>query len=489
MIVYNKALKTDLKYFDDSEFYDKYTYSINEFSGKCFEMESLIRGMLSNITIITMLVSLISTTSPILILISVATLIICTRLELKSNTLNQKKVEAFIYPDRQMQYIHNLFYSKDSAAGIKCTYVSDIMSQKYSDLVDDKKEILKKYNPKSILYSTFIQLFFGSMNIFIMGILVYQIINGDISLGSFVGMVNATVYLRVYLSRFFDSFKQLHNLNLYREKIEAFFKVESPIENSNAVEIAVTRPYSVKIENMSFSYPQSNFALKNIDLSIMPGEKIAIVGHNGAGKSTIVKLLLRLYDPVCGKIIINGIPLTQYDLKQYRLSVGTAFQDSPVYAMTLRENMSIYGNVDDNKLTDISHKLKLDKVMDKNNASLDTLLTREFDSAGIVLSGGEKQKLALSRIFSKQFGLIILDEPTAALDPLAEYELNNQIFEASNKSTAIIVTHRLTTAKNADYIYVFDNGEIAERGTHNELMQKQGLYYDMFKKQAENYIE
>ncbi len=489
MLVYEKALKTDLKYFDDSQFYDKYTYAINEFSGKCLGMESLVRGLLSNLTVIVMLTTLISTTSPLLIFISVGTLLVSTWLGLKSNIIGQQKNEAFVYPNRQLGYIHSLFYTKEHAAGMKCTTVSDTMRNKYTQLIDDKKDILKKFNPKSIIYNVLTQLLFGSMNVFIMGVLVYQIIKGEISLGSFMGMMTATIYLRSYLSRFFDSYKQLHDFDLYREKIETFFKLESPIENSGGTEMSALSPYSVTIENVSFYYPQSQFGLKNLNMSIERGRKVAIVGHNGAGKSTFIKLLLRLYDPAAGQIRINDVPLTEYNLKKFRLSVGTAFQDSPVYAMSLRENMSIYGETSEEMLIDISKELELTNVMQKNNASLDTMMTREFDSSGIVLSGGEKQKLALSRVLTKSFGLIILDEPTAALDPIAEYELNKLIFDASSKSTAIIVTHRLTTAKNADYIYVFDNGEITEHGTHSDLMKEKGIYYDMFTKQAESYIE
>lgn len=238
---------------------------------------------------------------------------------------------------------------------------------------------------------------------------------------------------------------------------------------------------------MSFTYENSGFGLKNINMKISEGKKIAIVGENGGGKTTLTKLLLRLYDPDSGSILIDGKPLTEIALRHYRNNVGIAFQEFPLYSLPLRDNLSVYEPANDKEMNIIFKSLSLDKVLEKNNATFDTDLTRNFDENGIMLSGGEKQKLAVARLMTKKFGLLIFDEPTAALDPIAEAELNRMILDKANTSTTILISHRLSNVVNADYIYVVRNGEIAECGTHEALMAEKGFYYKMFELQAENY--
>lgn len=186
-------------------------------------------------------------------------------------------------------------------------------------------------------------------------------------------------------------------------------------------------------------------------------------------------------------ILIDGKPLTKIALRHYRNNVGIAFQEFPLYSLPLRDNLSVYEPANDKEMNIIFKSLSLDKVLEKNNATFDTDLTRNFDENGIMLSGGEKQKLAVARLMTKKFGLLIFDEPTAALDPIAEAELNRMILDKANTSTTILISHRLSNVVNADYIYVVRNGEIAECGTHESLMAEKGFYYKMFELQAENY--
>ena len=186
-------------------------------------------------------------------------------------------------------------------------------------------------------------------------------------------------------------------------------------------------------------------------------------------------------------ILIDGKPLTKIALRHYRNNVGIAFQEFPLYSLPLRDNLSVYEPANDKEMNIIFKSLSLDKVLEKNNATFDTDLTRNFDENGIMLSGGEKQKLAVARLMTKKFGLLIFDEPTAALDPIAEAELNRMILDKANTSTTILISHRLSNVVNADYIYVVRNGEIEECGTHEALMAEKGFYYKMFELQAENY--
>jgi len=234
---------------------------------------------------------------------------------------------------------------------------------------------------------------------------------------------------------------------------------------------------------VSFAYPESSFCLKRLNLKIEPGEKIGIVGENGAGKSTMAKLLLRLYDIDSGQILYNGKPIGEWDVHELHKRVGIAFQDANLYALTLRENLQYYNP----EATDEQRLIALKTVGLDRLDDLEKTVSREFVEDGIMLSSGETQKLALARLLMDDFGLIILDEPSSALDPLAEYKMTKLMFELSN-TTTVMIAHRLSTIRDADRIYLISDGEVAECGTHEELMSREGKYAEMFQKQAEKYV-
>ena len=239
---------------------------------------------------------------------------------------------------------------------------------------------------------------------------------------------------------------------------------------------------------MAFGYENSDFNIDALNFKIKKGEKVAIVGENGVGKSTLVKLLLRLYDVDSGEIRINGIDIRKYNLNDIRAQIGVAFQNANMYAISFKKNIELYNKVDKKQFNDISKRFEFDKIFKKNNADQNSVISKEFDENGIMLSGGEIQKIGIARLFAGEFGLLIFDEPSSALDPIAEYNMTKMIFDTSNRSTTIMIAHRLSTIRNADKIILIDNGKASEIGTHNELMLKKGKYYEMFVKQAENYV-
>ena len=233
---------------------------------------------------------------------------------------------------------------------------------------------------------------------------------------------------------------------------------------------------------MSYRYGGCDeFAIRDLSLAIAPGEKIAIVGENGAGKTTLTKLLLRLYDADGGTVQINGRPIADYDVGTLRGRIGIAFQQSRLYALSVRENMTAYADADDARLKSCLEEVGL-------RLSLDAQVTKEFDENGAVLSGGDAQRLCLTRLLHSEFGLLILDEPSSALDPIAEYRIAKLIFDRS-PTTTVMVAHRLSTVVDADRIYLLSDGRIIESGTHAELMAQNGKYREMFLKQAEGYLK
>ena len=244
------------------------------------------------------------------------------------------------------------------------------------------------------------------------------------------------------------------------------------------------------IKNVSFRYyGTENNVLKNINITIHSGEKIAIVGYNGAGKTTLTKLLMRLYDVTEGEILLNGINIKEYSIKDYREYFGAVFQDYKLFAGTVSENVMM-DTVKESDKPVILNSLEQSGFSEKLNSfpdKEDTMLTREFDKKGTGLSGGEAQKVAIARVFAKDCKVIILDEPSSALDPVSEYNLYHSMLNAAGEKSVVFVSHRLSTTRIADRIYMFEKGEIIERGSHDELMELNGKYAQMFNLQAEKY--
>jgi len=256
----------------------------------------------------------------------------------------------------------------------------------------------------------------------------------------------------------------------------------------------ITAPLKIEIvefKNVSFKYEGSeNFALNSINLKIKTNEKIAVVGHNGSGKSTLIKLLLRLYDPTEGEILLNGINIKEYNLKDYRRQFGVVFQDFKHFAFSIFDNVTMN---DENICEEqVINALKSSDIYDKISTlpkGIHTPLTREFDDDGAVLSGGEQQKIAIARTLVKYTPFAILDEPTSALDPVAEYKMYENMMKSSENRSVIFISHRLSSAVVADRILMFGDGELIETGSHTQLISKNGHYAEMFRIQAEKYVD
>jgi ATP-binding cassette subfamily B protein len=253
---------------------------------------------------------------------------------------------------------------------------------------------------------------------------------------------------------------------------------------------APERVSEITLKNVSFKYNNTDKnVLHDINMVIKPYQKIALVGYNGAGKTTLAKLIMRLYDPTDGEVQYAGINVTDFKLKSYRDCFGSVFQDFILFATTIGENvvMDEVNDCDKEKITDSLDRSGFsDKLCDLPK-SIDSFVYREFDEDGVYLSRGEEQKIAISRVFYKSCHVVILDEPSSALDPLIEYELNQKMMDVANKKTVIFISHRLSTTRNADKIFMLENGTIIEEGTHEELMSLKGKYAEMFNMQAEKY--
>ncbi len=492
--IFQKALKCDYKNFDNPEFYQNYTLALTEYMQQSQRAFSYLQQIVTNIVIFFTMIVLVSSVSPLILLVTVAVLITTSVYGRIQNKYSTMKWEELSKVSRRKSYIQRVIYQNTYAADLRSNRSGDYMMEQYDKAVGEECSLHKRF--KRVLLGMHVLDFSVplALDFAAMGAAIRKIAAGTLSVGAFSSTIQASQYLYSSFDPIVAMANTINKYALYSRKLQNFFNAETSIESPDirtGKELTVhtnDMPFGVELKDVSFSYDNSKFALKNLSMSIRPGQKIAIVGENGAGKSTLTKLLLRLYDTSSGDILINGHSIRDYDVHELRSGVGIAFQNTNLFAMTLAENMKLYRDVSDEKLNEIIQKLGLSSVLEKFACGLDAQVTKEFDKDGIVLSGGETQKLGLARLFTGQFGLLILDEPSAALDPIAEYELNKVIMELRD-TTTIMISHRLSTVRDADCIYLIENGEIAESGTHSQLMKRDGKYAAMFRMQAEKYLE
>lgn len=316
----------------------------------------------------------------------------------------------------------------------------------------------------------------------------YQfIVTKTLAISGFSVVLSSINSVREATTRIADSFSELSAVALYFQNLHDFFDYESKIISGSRK----TDDFeSLEFKNVSFKYPSAEkYSLKNVSLKINKGETTAVVGINGAGKTTFVKLLLRFYDATDGEILYNGINIKEYDIDDLRNRFATVFQDYKNFALSVNENVicRICDEEDKKIARDALIKSGVyDKIMTLSNGA-DTVLTREFDENGAGLSGGESQKMATARMFAKNFDIAILDEPSSALDPIAEYKMYENLISATKDKTVIYISHRLSSAVLSYKIFVLGGGSVLESGTHSELMNSDGVYAKMFALQASSY--
>ncbi len=323
------------------------------------------------------------------------------------------------------------------------------------------------------------------------GFLAYRALHGLMTIGDLVMFYQAVHRGQSYLQQFLGSIADLYENNLFLSNVHEFLYLKPKITTPNCPKaIPVSLREGIVFHNVKFQYPNSPAKILNaVDLHIRPGEHIAFVGENGSGKTTLVKLICRLYDPTGGSITVDGIDLRELSVEALRSKISIVFQDYARYHLTAKENIW-FGNIelplDDKRIVSAACQAGADKVIAKLRAGYDTVLGKWFED-GEELSVGQWQKLALARAFTRDAEIIILDEPTSAMDALAEYELFKRFHELARDRTAILISHRLSTVRMADSIYVLNNGKILESGTHDQLLSRGGNYATLFKTQAQYY--
>ena len=325
----------------------------------------------------------------------------------------------------------------------------------------------------------------------IYGILGYYVLQGALSMGSFSLAIGNIALFREYFGKISDTLVGYSDTAKYMEYYNRFMALESRFRKTGRerVRISADDSFDIAFRDVSFRYPgQAEFALEHMSFTVHSREKISIVGENGAGKSTLVKLLMRLYDPTEGEILVNGIDIRQYDYEEYLSMFAPVFQDYKLFAFTVGENISSFGNENQEKVEEAARKSGIHGKIMQLPGKYETFLTKQFDEEGVEFSGGEQQKIALARTYCKTRALItILDEPTSAFDPRAEYAVYQEFNDLIGERTAFFISHRLASAKFCDKILVIKDKRVSEYGSHAELMQRDGYYHMLYDMQASYY--
>lgn len=488
--LFEKAAAVELECYENPEFYDKYVKAMDNAHGRCMEVVYSIDGLIWSIVSLSSTSVMLFLIDPILIVFGLIPLLFGLIRNKRNKTDKQRKDERRKL-DRREGYVQRIFYLNEYAKEMRLGNMPRLMFTKYSNTLKEYIALWRKYGFKMAM----LQLLADSgAQITSCAAMLYAgfrtLVSNTMLLGDCLVVFNSVENVSWQLTRMAGVFTEFRDHAMYIEDYRFFLEYKPKIKHIS--DGANVGEGELTLSDVSFRYTGAETdALKNISLSIKPGEKIALVGHNGSGKTTLVKLLLHLYEPSSGKITLNGRDIGEYDSDSYRDAFTAVFQDFKIFSLSVAENVLLrpLREGDDELVTEALKKSgAYDKVMTLKNG-IHTTLTREFDDEGAVLSVGEAQKVSLARAFTNNAPFVILDEPSSALDPIAEYNMFKNMLEACRDRTLIFISHRLSSAVLADRIFLMDGGEIIESGSHNEMMAKEGKYAEMFRMQAENYAE
>ncbi len=490
-LIFKKAQEVELGCYENPEFFDNYNRAtwVVEKGGFKRIIEGSAWTIGSVVSIVFLVVYLISI-DPFLLFFIVCPIIVIA-LRTKKNNLELEKETEMTPFERQKDYTRRTILLKDFAKEIKTTGIFTVVKNRFNSAVQKNIEVIKKYGWRIALYEAVAD-FFGEI-IPVGGGLGYGcyrlMVLQNLEIADFSVLISAITNTRNKLNQLARYFAMQQKHCLWVQNMRDFLDYEPKLVGGG---IEPAEFESLEFKNVSFRYEgNEKNTLSNISFKINKGETFAVVGHNGAGKTTLSKLIMRLYDVTEGEILYNGINIKEYDLLKYRKKFASVFQDYRIFAMTVAENVLIE-EVDDDNLSRANKALKQSGVFDKIQTlpeKENTLLTREFDDKGALLSGGESQKVTIARMFAKNFEVAILDEPSSALDPVAESKMYDSLMEGTQGKTVFYISHRLSSATRSDKILVFAKGRLTESGTHDELMALGGEYSEMFTLQASGYKE
>lgn len=491
--IFRKAANIELSCYEAPSFYDRYTRAADGMPERLLNVNDFAIGVVCIFCRVIALISVMISIDPgvgvFLIFPMIGNFIFAKKL----NDLDQKRYQENTKSNRILSYVQRVLHLQQFAKEVRITDIYPLMERKMDGAVNDICRVQDRYAfGTAFAHWGKVQFVF---TVFFEGTFAYcayrALVGGTISLAQMTVITAIMGSASYAIMALFENLNGIQKEGVYIQNARDFLSYKERIPENQPGLAVPHRIETLEFRNVSFSYQGSDRKVLDGISFLLPGNKtVALVGHNGAGKSTFVKLLLRLYDPDEGEILLNGVNIKEYALAEYRKLFSAAFQDYQVIAMSVLENLTMgeHFEHEEEAAWEVLKKVGLSQKVSGLEHGLHTVMTREFDDHGVVFSGGEGQKLAVARALMKNSACMVLDEPSSALDPIAEHDLFETIMQESANRTTVIISHRLSSVQEADEILMFDGGKLVETGTHGELMKQKGAYARMFRYQACNYL-
>ncbi|MBO4494754.1 MAG: ABC transporter ATP-binding protein [Clostridiales bacterium] len=488
--LFAKAKNVELRCYEDSDFYDKYTMAMDGAEEKVAKIVQSFWGVIVSVPALSAVFYFMFEIDHYAVLFIISPLIGNFIFGNYKQKYEYKRYQEQVPNNKVHNYVNRMMYLPDGAKEMRLSNVFSLLKEQYQAATKKNVRAAVKYAFANCSLS-FWRITF-TFTIIFEGVLFYAIyrnlVSKTITLAQLTIMTSLMVAMTWILIRAFENVMDLIKNGVFMNNLRTFLEYEEKIPQDQKGEMPEGFE-SLEFKNVCFSYKDEE-TIKDLSFRIDKGDIVALVGHNGAGKTTIIKLLLRFYDPTSGEILLNGKNIKEYDLRAYRRLFATTFQDFAIFAMSIKENV-LMGRHYENEDEIVHRALRRAGILEKVESlpkGVDTIMTKEFDKDGAVFSGGQHQKLAVARTFAKESPVKIFDEPSSALDPIAEYDLFKNIMKEGRDHTMIFISHRLSSVKNCDKVFMLEKGTIIERGDHRELIDKKGKYAKMYIRQAMNYL-
>ena len=486
----HQSARLDLECFEDSDFYDKLERARRQASSRILLMSQVLAQLQDSITVFFLAAALITFNAWLLLLLAI-TLIPAFLGETHFNSQSYSLMYGWTQERRELDYLRFAGASDETAKEVKIFGLSDFFGSRYKKLAGEYYRANRDLSARRAAWGGLLSIV-GSLGYYTAyAVIIYRTVYGELSLGDLTFLSGSFLRLRSLMEAILIRFSSIADSALYLRDLFDFLEMEPRIISiDNSLPFPVTIRKGFTFENVGFRYPQmKQWVLRDVSFTLHPGEKLALVGENGAGKTTLVKLLTRLYDPVEGRIMLDGHDLRKYNLDGLRDAVGVIFQDYVKYHLTATENIAV-GLIDERnnetRIKEAARQSLADKVIENLPNGYQQMIGRWFKQ-GTNLSGGEWQKIAIARAYMRDAQLLILDEPTASLDARAENEVFRRFVELTFDKCAVLISHRFSTVRMADRIVVLHEGKLLEHGTHDELLAVGGRYSELFQMQAAGY--
>ena len=489
--VIRKSISMEYTRFEQPDFYDKYTRALNECQWRGSTILYYSAYFVASIASVIAATVIVADVDPMLLVFIVPMVAVSLYFGKKEGDMYYALDFSNTRDGRIGSYAKRVFYEKKYAGELRLFGIGKLLLDRHKKAYDEMQERNRKIRRKLSV----IEPAKWILHRIFSGILPYLYIafvlnKSGAQTAAYVAMIPALSTLSWRTSDVVEYVVSLAKESAFVTNLREFLSYEPKTDSAKLIEVRELS--DIEIKNMSFTYEGAEKpTLHNVNINIRKGEKIAIVGHNGAGKTTLVKLLMGLYNATEGEISISGVNINDYEPKSLHRCFGTVFQDLQIFALPLSHNVLMRRpvNEEERKLVEDSlRKAQFGDKLDSLKNGIDTMVTKEFDENGMGLSGGEAQKIAIARVFARRPDIVILDEPSSALDPIAEYNMYKNMLNATENETVIFISHRLSATRDADRIYLFENGTVIEQGSHAELIKLNGKYAEMWKLQAQNYL-